>query len=312
MLPPSISRHIFCSLAFFVLHHVRADCIGDTLNYNSSGIFVPFKNLCGRDINITSDFVTRHVPDRLDCLSLCVSQATLCYGFDFNEAPRPGSINNCYLQGGVFEERDTIPEATGNAAMLLPEFRDEYLNKCGTRGLQECLQDQLAAPTSGSPVNASTSQGSPAQGFRLSTGARVGIGSAIAVVVSLSIVVAGLVLLRCRKIKLSTESNIDQSQSLDSDKSAGLPDVEANHELGEQCTQEMGPADAQELGEPVIQELEVVGAHELRIHESQELEAVETGELEAVSTLGGETANIHDPVAVDTSHIGQYARVGSM
>jgi hypothetical protein len=50
---------------------------------------------------------------------------------------------------GMFEERDTIPESTGNAAMLMPEFRDEYL--IDTRGLQEACTTsgqylQLAVP----------------------------------------------------------------------------------------------------------------------------------------------------------------------
>lgn len=285
MLPLRLLCHS-SGLFLLMLRHVEADCVGDTLNYNSSGIFVPFKNLCGRDINATVDFVARHVTNRNDCLGLCVSRTTLCYGFDYNEAPRSGSVNNCYLMGGMFEERDTIPEATGNAAMLMPEFRNEYLNQCGTRGLQECLHDQRAAPTSGSASNATTLQNSPVSTSRLSTGSRVGIGSAVAVVVSLVILAVASLLLNRRKTSLCSGENICQTQTPDFEKSVAPSDADGELGLREQCTQEMGPADAHELGGHDLQELEVTGTYELGIRDTQELEAIGPLATEPGNTKG--------------------------
>jgi hypothetical protein len=138
----------------------------------------------------------------------------------------------------------------------------------------------------------------------------VGVGSAVAAVISLSIIVVALLLLTRRKSKLHIGDHINRPLAVDSEKFAGPSDADQKHELVEQCTQDMGPADTQELGGYDIQEFEMVDTHELGICDAQKLEAVDvlatesdnTSELEVMNTngLGHDTLELE---ASEAQHI---------
>lgn len=171
----------------------QGGCRGDTSIYNQNGLNVPFKNLCGKDIQKVVDFLDP--TDELtwsDCLDRCVMKAPLCYGFDFT--PYGTTDFSCWLMNDTFAEGDAKKQAyTVDAAMLSSDFLTRLSNDCRTLGLQGCFQKngQLSANTSSL---ASKSNG-------LSTGAKAGIGAGVGVVALIAISIVVACVLKRRKQK---------------------------------------------------------------------------------------------------------------
>lgn len=118
----------------------QGGCRGDTSIYNLNGLVVPFKNLCGKDIQKVVDFLDP-TDERTwsDCLDRCVMKAPLCYGFDFT--PYGTTDFSCWLMNATFSESDAVTQTyTVDAAMLSPEFLNSLSGDCKTLGLQGCFQ----------------------------------------------------------------------------------------------------------------------------------------------------------------------------
>jgi hypothetical protein len=209
----------------------QVDCTGDTYTYNQSGLVVPFRNLCGKDISAPVDFndPTNELT-RAACFDRCVRKAPLCYGFDY---ATPGYAQySCWLMQGYFLESSAIPTDNVNAAMLSPDFLAGLSDDCRSLGLNGCFQKngQLgtvtsqksstttqfisttssSASSSGAVATTSTSvtpsstntarptvSSSPSKG--LSTGAKAGIGAGVGIAGLLAILAVVLVLLKRRK-----------------------------------------------------------------------------------------------------------------
>lgn len=91
---------------------------GDTSTYNQNSLVVPFKNLCGRDIEAFLDYLSSSEPRRSDCIDRCVKQAPLCYGFDYTPYTS-NSQNNCYLMNGTLKaSNSTYRNFVADAGML--------------------------------------------------------------------------------------------------------------------------------------------------------------------------------------------------
>ncbi|KAF9697049.1 hypothetical protein EKO04_004686 [Ascochyta lentis] len=118
----------------------QGGCRGDTSIYNQNGLTVPFKNLCGKDIQKVVDFLDP--TDELtwsDCLDRCVMKAPLCYGFDFT--PHGTTDFSCWLMNATFAESDaTTQNYKVDAAILDPELMSGLSSDCRTLGLQGCFQ----------------------------------------------------------------------------------------------------------------------------------------------------------------------------
>ncbi|KZM21975.1 uncharacterized protein EKO05_0005040 [Ascochyta rabiei] len=166
----------------------QGGCRGDTSIYNRNGLTVPFKNLCGKDIQKVVDFLDP--TDELtwsDCLDSCVMKAPLCYGFDFT--PHGTTDFSCWLMNASFAESDAKTQTyTVDAAMVDPDLVSELSSDCRTLGLQGCFQENgqlgAAASTSG-----------------LSTGAKAGIGAGIGAVVLIAILVVIFCVLKRQRRK---------------------------------------------------------------------------------------------------------------
>ena len=118
----------------------QGGCRGDTSIYNQNGLVVPFKNLCGKDIQKVVDFLDP-TDERTwsDCLDRCVMKAPLCYGFDFT--PYGTTDFSCWLMNATFSESDAKTQTyTVDAAMLSSDFLAGLPNECRTLGLQGCFQ----------------------------------------------------------------------------------------------------------------------------------------------------------------------------
>ncbi|KAJ8112704.1 hypothetical protein OPT61_g4989 [Boeremia exigua] len=148
---------LWCLLPSLVT--AQEGCHGDTSIYNSNGLVVPFKNLCGKDIMKPVDFLDpTNERTWSDCLDRCVMKAPLCYGFDFT--PYGTTAFSCWLMNATFSESDAIAQTrTVDAAMLSPEFLNSMSSDCKTLGLQGCFkkngQINFLPTTTGTPSESS-------------------------------------------------------------------------------------------------------------------------------------------------------------
>ncbi|KAL5120746.1 hypothetical protein ACEQ8H_001226 [Pleosporales sp. CAS-2024a] len=224
------STHAWLSLlSLLQLATAQSDCVGDTLTYNQSGLVVPFKNLCNKDISAPVDFRDpTNEPSRAYCLMRCVQKAPLCYGFDF---AYPGGTNiNCYLMQSPFPESSALYDPKGgNAAMLDPLFVAGLSSSCLTAGLYGCftkngqVQNSSSRTTStiqtlsttasitstvsdasGTTSGSSSTLAPASRNNDLSPGAKAGIGVGVGVA-GLLVIIGAVVLLLRRRRKSSTQ-----------------------------------------------------------------------------------------------------------
>lgn len=137
----------------------QGGCRGDTSIYNLNGLVVPFKNLCGKDIQKVVDFLDP-TDERTwsDCLDRCVMKAPLCYGFDFT--PYGMTDYSCWLMNATFSESDATTQTyTVDAAMLSSEFLNSLSSDCKTLGLQGCFQKNGQLGTSTRAVQTTAAAG---------------------------------------------------------------------------------------------------------------------------------------------------------
>jgi hypothetical protein len=197
-------------------------CTGAVTVYNSSGLVVPFKNLCGKDISAPVDFMEPYFEASFaDCMARCVEKKPLCYGFDFR--PLGSAETNCWLKNAAFDERTAVSrDFVSDAAMLGPDVLRSVADECKESGLLGCFQknggwkqDPTAGTTSLSSAVSSasssvsmitssttaTSSTVPVSKDGLSTGASAGIGVGVGLVVLGAVLVGILFLLRRRKQK---------------------------------------------------------------------------------------------------------------
>ena len=193
---------------------------GDTSTYNQNSLVVPFRNLCGKDVEASLDYFSSSEPRRSDCIDRCVKQAPLCYGFDYTPYTS-NSQNNCYLMNGTFKASNaTYRNFVADAGMLDPNLAIKLPKSCQSLSLRECLEKNAqlvpsasatstssssstsistasttSAPTAGSSNNEQATAGTGG----LSTGAKAGIGAGIGLV-ALIAVLSGLLLL-LRRVK---------------------------------------------------------------------------------------------------------------
>lgn len=207
-------------LIYTLLGKAEADCIGDTATYNESGLVVPFKNLCNKDISASVDFNDpSNEPSRTYCLRRCVQKAPLCYGLDYVE---DGSSQfNCWLMKGYFTEIQTTSSGSVNAAMLMPDFLSSLSGECIQLGIYGCWQKNgrvgtaiasstavSLASTNTAPIASSKTVSSPtsstgalaasSSNSGLSTGAKAGIGAGVGIAALVGIITAVSLLIRRR------------------------------------------------------------------------------------------------------------------
>jgi hypothetical protein len=195
-----------------------AGCTGAATIYNSSGLVVPFQNLCGKDISAPADFPEAFVEASFaDCLARCVETKPLCYGFDFR--PLGSGETNCWLKNITFDERTAVSrDFVADAAMLSSDFLGSMADECKELGLMGCFEKNggwrknptttssnsgassassaMSSMTSSTAASSSTTA-APKSG--LSTGASAGIGVGVGVVVLGAVVFGVTFLLRKRK-----------------------------------------------------------------------------------------------------------------
>jgi hypothetical protein len=192
---------------------------GDTSTYNQNSLVVPFKNLCGRDIEAFLDYLSSSEPRRSDCIDRCVKQAPLCYGFDYTPYTS-NSQNNCYLMNGTLKaSNSTYRNFVADAGMLDSNLATKLPKSCQSLSLRECLEKNAqllpsasatstsssstsisTASTTSAPTADSTNSGQTAAGtVRLSTSAKAGIDAGIGLV-ALIVVLTGVLLL-LRRVK---------------------------------------------------------------------------------------------------------------
>ncbi|KAF1932616.1 uncharacterized protein M421DRAFT_88992 [Didymella exigua CBS 183.55] len=193
---PLPSTMLFCLLwhLFMTVALAQSDCEkdGDTSTYNSDGLIVPFKNLCGKDIEAPLDYFSSSELRRSDCIDRCVQRAPLCYGFDYT--PYVGNSKNCWLMNGTFEASNaTYRKFVADAAMLDPNLAVKLPQDCQRLSLRDCLErnSQIipAASVSATPTasSSSTSTAETPTGSGqttgdsggLSVGAKAGIGAGV-------------------------------------------------------------------------------------------------------------------------------------
>ncbi|KAF2133616.1 hypothetical protein P153DRAFT_382045 [Dothidotthia symphoricarpi CBS 119687] len=202
-------------------------CQGATSTYNQSGLVVPFKNLCGKDIQARVDYLSP--TDELSwsaCLARCVESAPLCYGFDYT--PHGLSTSNCWLMGAAFLESSALAQTyTVDAAMLGDDVLDGLSGDCLRLGLLGCYQKGVriglgtstSTPTSatsatttglsrdstGTSISTASASASPSPSPEgssgPSTGTKAGIGAGVGGAVILACIVLGFVISKCRKSK---------------------------------------------------------------------------------------------------------------
>ncbi|KAH7413582.1 hypothetical protein DE146DRAFT_638093 [Phaeosphaeria sp. MPI-PUGE-AT-0046c] len=251
-------------LIFTLLHQAAADCVGDTATYNESGLVVPFKNLCNKDISASVDFSDpTNEPSRASCIRRCVQKAPLCYGLDYVE---DGSSRfNCWLMAGYFTENQTTASGSVNAAMLMPDFLSSLSGECIQLGIYDCWQKNgrvgtvtasstavssattntassaSAAPTT-RPGGSTSTMPASSSDSSLSTGAKAGIGAGIGVVALMGIFAAVFFLLRHWKKRNMSPQVTHGNELHPTEKYAGranfngmseLPSHEMQHERAE-------------------------------------------------------------------------------
>ena len=198
-------------------------CTGAATIYNTSGLVVPFRNLCGKDISAPADFPDPFVEESFaSCLARCVQTKPLCYGFDFR--PLYSGEYNCWLKNAEFDERTAVSrDFVADAAMLSPDLLGNMADECKELGLLGCFEkyggwrkDQVpssssvassassgvssasSAVSSMTSSTAATSNTADESKSGLSTGASAGIGVGVGVVV-LGALLFGVVFLLRRK-----------------------------------------------------------------------------------------------------------------
>ncbi len=227
MLLPDLSRATgIVPFLLATIINAQRDCQGDTSTYDQNGLIVPFKNLCGKDIQKDIDFSGATTEEKWsDCLESCVKKVPLCYGFDYT--PFVGysdgkvSRHDCWLKNATFSENDaSFQNFVVDAAMLSRDYVAGLFNDCKTLGLRRCFEQNgrigsthpslrmsstaieksssssaLSAPTA-EPSGVAVTNGGVAE---LSTGAKAGIGAGSGVLTLMAIVFCIVCVLRRQK-----------------------------------------------------------------------------------------------------------------
>lgn len=154
-------------------------CRGDASIYTQNGLVVPFKNLCGKDIQKKVDFLDP-TDERTwsDCLDRCVTKKPLCYGFDFT--PYGTTANSCWLMNATFLESDAVTQTyTVDAAMLSQGFLDGLSSDCTTLGLEGCFKKNGQLGVSSRPEQTTIATGQTSTQPNLVTPATIATSTAI-------------------------------------------------------------------------------------------------------------------------------------